>query len=262
MKYLIVIDIDGTLFNSNNQVSKRTRKAIESIKKLGHYIVLCSGRPRHNVIDICHDIGASEIIISSTGTEIFDIANNKIIDSLYLPLTSVIKMYEYAHKYSIKMKISSFDYEYVNIIQDYFQTPIPKDIINFFINNPIKQIMFIYHDNELLEAFKKYINWCTKVKIVDETVGKNEPWFSVNNLYASKGKMVLNLANYLKIFHNNIITIGNDYNDISMFHVTKKSYVMDNANDIVKNHATYITKSNDNDGVAIILENFLQEKTP
>ena len=62
----------------------------------------------------------------------------------------------------------------------------------------------------------------------------------------------------LKINLKDTISIGDDYNDISMFLVTGFSVAMENANNDVKSKAKYITKSNNDEGVAVFLEKILK----
>ena len=70
----------------------------------------------------------------------------------------------------------------------------------------------------------------------------------------SKGNAVHAMCKYLDLKKEEIITIGDGENDISMFNITPNSIAMGNSLECVKKHAKYITASNDEDGVAKALE--------
>ena len=64
----------------------------------------------------------------------------------------------------------------------------------------------------------------------------------------------------LNIDLKDTISIGDDYNDVSMFEVTGASIAMGNANEEVKKKAKYVTLTNNEEGVALVLENLLKNK--
>ena len=88
----------------------------------------------------------------------------------------------------------------------------------------------------------------------------NYNWFTIGSIEASKGNALIKLAEYLNIPIENTVAIGNDYNDISMLKVAGLSVCVDNAVEEVKQYANYITLSNNEDGVAVVLEKILEGK--
>ena len=107
----------------------------------------------------------------------------------------------------------------------------------------------------------------TDVKIVNEStyfhtgvVEKKGLWFSVGHRDVNKGMAIIKLCQYLNVDLEHTYGFGNDYNDIDMFSVVNHSIIMENADEELKKYATIITESNDEEGVAILLENlFLKE---
>ncbi len=259
MKYLILIDIDGTLETDNKSVSSRVTDTIKKITKQGHIVVLASGRPRYNVINEKNKTNSSNYIISSNGAEIFDDTNNMVIYGTYLPVNELLQILNYATKLKVKIKIAKENFEYINY-QKENNCQILIDDLKKVITPNIKQVMFISHSNIKLEKLKKYITKISNIKIVKESTYNQTPWFSIINQNASKGNMLKILAKHLNIPLENTIAIGNDYNDLSMLNAAHNSYATENANNIVKAHAKYITYSNNQDGVAIVLEKIMQEK--
>lgn len=84
MNYLIAIDIDGTLTRDDGTISEFTKKVINKIYQNGNKIVLCSARPRYYIKHFINDIKCFEYFISSNGTEVYDIKNDKVIFANYI----------------------------------------------------------------------------------------------------------------------------------------------------------------------------------
>ena len=81
---------------------------------------------------------------------------------------------------------------------------------------------------------------------------------NIANIDCNKGNAVKKLLEILNIPKNDAIAIGDDNNDLSMFEEVGYKVAVSNAIDIVKDKADEITLSNDEDGVAIFLNNLLK----
>ncbi|MDK6370674.1 HAD hydrolase family protein [Aerococcus urinae] len=77
---------------------------------------------------------------------------------------------------------------------------------------------------------------------------------------ATKGNALMAYAQSKGYQSDEILTIGDSHNDISMFHPVKYSYAMANASQLVKDQANYLAPSNKEDGVAQVIANLLKER--
>ena len=260
---LILIDSDDTIKRSNGNISKRTKKAILRNQMIGNVVVICTARPRYQTIDVMKESGAGNIIISSNGSEIYDVAKDKIINSSFIDNDEVNKLIECAYSRDIRLILTAGNYDYATKdIRNSNQLLLSKDdFINQLKNINIKQCMFI--DTKIDEIYKLKEQLCQdkNISIVNE-INENDPyeekWFSVASASASKGNALEFLANYLAIPLKNTVAIGNDKNDISMFNSCGFSIAVNNAPDYIKKMVDYVTLSNDEDGVAIVLEGFIK----
>lgn len=75
----IFIDIDGTLRNSERELSIKTINTIKKVTENGILVILCSGRPRKYTEKISRECFASKYIITSSGGNIFDYEQNKVL---------------------------------------------------------------------------------------------------------------------------------------------------------------------------------------
>ncbi len=264
MKKIVYIDCDGTLKNDKGEISQRTKKAINQFTQAGNYIVLCTGQPRYFAEKISKEIECESFFISSNGAEIYNNMDGNIIKIVSIDNIDFMKIYEYAEKNDIRIVAVSAGKEFVTKeIRNQNQYMIPnklQDLETFLNNNKIKQIMLISNNNEKINKAKtELINEIDSITILNQSTNEKEPWVAFGNSKVSKGEAIKELTKYLGETINNTIAIGNGYNDISMFEVAGRSVAMENAEDDIKNKVDIITASNNDDGVAIFLENILKE---
>lgn len=262
---LIFIDSDETLKKTDGTISNRVKKAIEENRKAGNKIIICTARPRYQTLEVMKEAGSDSIIVSSNGSEIYDSNDNKIIFNSFVDNDSVIKMVKYAYSKDIRLILTMEDYEYVTKeIRNPNQKLLSKhNYVKELTECKVKQCMFIDKKSEEIYKIKDILSNDNKLHIVDE-INENssyeEKWFSVSNSNCSKGNALKIVSKYLNISIENTIAIGNDRNDISMFEVAGLSVAVANAFDDIKSKVDYITLSNDEDGVAVFLEEILVKK--
>ncbi len=259
MKYLIVVDSDGTLKKSDGTISIRTQNIIKKLVSEGHYVVICTARPRYHTKKVSEEAMASKYLISSNGTEIYDSNKDIIINTIYLSTYDCLSVYEYAKKEDIRIIFVVDDIEYTTqFTRNDNQKILPEDINKFLNENMVKQCMINGKDHEKIYKFKDYVINNLNVNIVNSSnSNKEEIWFCIVDRNASKGNALITLAKYLNIPMSNTIALGNDLNDISMFEVAGQSVAVNNANEEAKSYASIITEDNDSDGVAIFLEKLI-----
>ena len=262
---LILIDSDDTLKKSDGTISERSKKAIRDNRKAGNIIVICTARPRYQTLEVMRDSDANCIVVSSNGAEIYDSRKEQVLFNSFIDKNLVIKLVEDAFVNDIRLILTTENIEYVTKeVRNPKQVLLSNaDYVNVLSECDIKQCMFIDEKKDKIYMEKEVISHFNELHIVDE-ISENssyyEKWFSVSNVRCSKGNALKFLSDYLNIPIENTIAIGNDKNDISMFEVAGLSVAVDNASDDIKSKVDYITLSNDEDGVAVFLEEILVKK--
>lgn len=260
LKYLIAIDSDGTLRHDDGTISDRTKIIVSKLVDLGNYVVICTARPRYHTKKIVDESLASQILVSSNGTEIYDNDKKTLVFVAYVEKNNCIELYNYARKNDIRIIFVVDETEYAtHFIRNNKQKLLSNEINidKFFEENKVKQCMILDNDKEKIEKFKKHtIEIGLKINNFSNPY-EEEQWFSVISSNSSKGQALLVLSKYLNIPIENTIAIGNDYNDVPMFEVAAISVAVDNSNDNIKAHADIVIKSNDDDGVAEYLETII-----
>lgn len=262
----VFIDIDGTLGNSQRKVSERNKKAIKKCIDKGIKIILASGRSRKEIIEYQKQIKASPYIISSNGASAYDRAKQVEIYNEIIECKVIEEIFNYAVENNYKIKLNYKEELVMN------KATYPDEVDKVRTNEELKRIIkdekivqcIVLNENiEKMKAFRNYFTEkIIEAKIVNESKHFKNPelkpsksyYCDITSNFVSKGKAVKQLCDYLGIKEDEIIVIGDGENDISMFNITPNSVAMGNALPNVKESAKYVTSTNDEDGVAKVLE--------
>ena len=263
----IFIDIDGTLRDSNRNLSKRTIDTIKRISNKGILVILCSGRPRKYTEQISRECFASRYIITSSGGNIYDYEQNKVLYANEMNKEAIIKLYEITNSEDVRFIMNVGEGRVVNKVKNADQEKkLEEDIREFVYKNNVVQCTIADSD------FDKIKNLIPKIEEVENVEIKNRHkslldtkfnddktvFCDVANIDCNKGNAVKKLLEILNIKKEETIAIGDDINDLSMFEQVGYRVAMNNAIDIVKEKADEITLSNDEDGVAVFLDKMLK----
>lgn len=146
----------------------------------------------------------------------------------------------------------------------YYEVELQKDICTFLDKNAIRQISLCSKEDIQIEEAKKYITQNPENAIVNEFFkkhnGKRFHYIHCANKNVSKGNAMVGLCKFLKIDLKDVVAIGDDINDVSMIKMAGLGVAMGNATEEVKKIADMVTTSNEEDGVARVLEKILEEK--
>lgn len=268
MKYkLIAIDMDGTLLNSNNEVSERTKIAIEKAKEKGVHIVISTGRVLKSALHYSETLKLKNPIIACNGAIIVDessniIYKNPIDKSLIKSIIDIAKAKNiYYHFYD-----ESRFYSHVRVeeVLAFYNEGSEGNSIDVKIFDDIEQII----ENEDLNVYKFIFIDDNKDNLQSlrleldkiDNIGTSSSW--INNIEAmgcnvSKGEAIKELCIKLNIKPEEVIAIGDSENDLSMLSFAGLGVAMGNGDEIIKKRSDYITDTNDEDGVAKVIEKFI-----
>ncbi len=270
MKYkLIVLDLDGTLTNSKKEITPRNRETLIRMQEQGIRVVLASGRPTYGIVPLANELRMNEFggfILSYNGGEIIDWATQETVYENVLPNEVVPVLYECARTH----RLSILTYDGAEIITENPQDPyVQKEAslnkmavrkTNHFLTDitlPVAKCLIVGDADKLipLEAelslrLQGHIN-----------VFRSEPYFL--ELVPQGIDKALSLAVLLKktgVAREEVIAMGDGYNDLSMIQFAGLGIAMGNAQEPVKKAANYITLSNEEDGVAEAIDKFCSQQ--
>ena len=289
MYKLITVDLDGTLLNKYGEVSEYTKNIIKKVTDQGILVVLASGRISESVLTIAKEIGANKYYISGNGSVLYDMQKKEIIYEKYLSKEKVLELIELCEKNSIYYNIYSessviakslnynvafYNYENtkkssdkkteINIVDDvynYIKTLNTNKFLkmticdeNKIVFSSILRKVKDIPDIDVLEVShmsKKKIKMGTKEVSVGyyytEVSSKNvDKWYAIEEIMKKEN-----------IAKEEVISFGDNNNDILMIKNAGLGIAMGHSNEQVKKVAKFVTQTNDEDGVAKALENII-----
>lgn len=266
---VIALDLDGTLLNSNVEISSETEQVIKKVSTLGIKIVLATGRPLSGVFSYNQQLGLAEksqYNVVFNGAVVQDLDGNIIINHKmnYNDFTNMQKLQRLAKvnlhfettdcfwscDHDLGLNLTKNAYLLNNILKirepDEIKTDFTFNKATFGLIDDIEDVDLLWQSIPDW-AFAKYDIIRSLPEIIEITP-KN----------VSKGSALEQLADRLKIDQNQIMVFGDQSNDLSMFTNPRfKKIAMGNAIDMIKKNADYVTEDNDHDGVAQALKKFI-----
>ena len=264
---LIAIDIDGTLINSHHELTERTKEAITKAKEQGIKIVVATGRPYPGVANILKELGLEDkgdYVITYNGSLVQECDTKKAIVSHGLSYDNFIEIEALSRR--LGSHLHSIDRENIYTANQHISpytiheaslTGMPlhyRAVDQMTADMEIVKMMMIDEPTILDEVISKLPSWFTD----KYTTTKSAPFYlEVLNKQANKGIAVKELADYLGIKQEETMAIGDNENDLEMIEYAGMGVAMANAVPKLKAAANYETLSNDEDGVAVMIEKHL-----
>ncbi len=268
MKYkLIAIDMDGTLLNSQNIVSKKNSEALYKAKEQGLYVILSTGRILTSALYYGQAIELGDPIIACNGAIVSSGNGDNILYDKSIEVEAskeLIKLAEENHIYyhfydrdtfytrEIKDDVVRFYDSYDDNLGDHkMNIEVLDDPVKFLDRKPsIYKFVFIDNDKEKLLDFRMKLSYINGVEISSSWENNIE----VMSSGISKGYGLKYLIDTLNIDKSQVVAIGDNENDIPMFKISGLSIAMGNGESTIKKNADIVTDTNDENGVAKAIE--------
>ena len=240
MKYkLIVLDLDGTLTNSKKEITPRNRETLIRMQEQGIRLVLASGRPTYGIVPLANELRMNEFggfILSYNGGEIINWETQEMVYENVLPNEVVPVLYECARTH----QLSILTYDGAEIITENSQDP-------YVLKEAFLNKMAVRETNDFLTDITLPVAKCLIVGDADK-------------LIPLEAELCLRLQGRINVAREEVIAIGDGYNDLSMIRFAGLGIAMGNAQEPVKKAADYITLSNEEDGVAEAIKKFCNQQ--
>lgn len=249
LESMIVLDLDKTLLNSENQISEYTVNVLAQYKANGGQIVIATGRAITRSRKYAEQIGAVGLI-TLNGSVTY--CNNEIIAQTPIDKEKV---------YDMVQRLMAIDGMSMSVCYpDYMITSNPKfavpgvndynDMKEFSLDE-IQNIKAFSMNYEAMDAIDYDFYGCRKI-----TSQKEEGFHVIACKDVDKINGIKVLCDYLGISIENTIAFGDDYNDLQMLKQCGIGVAMANASEMVKDEANTVALSNNEDGVGVWLNQY------
>ncbi|MGV3346440.1 sugar-phosphatase [Enterobacteriaceae bacterium LUAb1] len=263
---MIAIDLDGTLLDDQHNISNEVISAISRARENGINIVLASGRPYSGIKPYLEQLALHKpgtYCVSNNGSVIHDAANGNHLADHLLNMNDYKKIYQVTEPLALSLHALGNNQIYTanEIIGHYtvHEAYLTRTPLNYKpIENMPTDILFtklmISSEPDKLSSMIKNI---PEALFNHYTLLRSTPYFlEVLNRDANKGLAIKSLAKKLNISKNEIMCIGDQNNDLPMFNFASVCIAMGNATDELKQRATHVTLSNNENGVAIAINKY------
>lgn len=266
MYKMIVLDLDGTLTNSEKKITPRTFEALMAAQKNGCRIVLASGRPTYGIVPLAEQLHLAEyggFIMAFNGGKIIDCESNKTLFEQKLDDSLVPLIYKQTMEAGLQILTyrgnaivtTNAEDEYVN--HEAFINKMPVVQLADFLNEieyPVNKCLVVGEPSRIAD-FEPKIAAQMEGRI---SVYTSAPFFlECVPLNIDKAASLDRLISVLGITRDEVIACGDGHNDMSMIEYAGLGVAMANAEPEVKAVADYITLSNEEDGVGKVINEFV-----
>ncbi|MDV2933469.1 Cof-type HAD-IIB family hydrolase [Enterococcus faecalis] len=264
---LVAIDLDGTLLNSQKEISLRNKQALMAAKQAGVKVVICTGRPLAAIGPYLEELGLQEegdYSITFNGGLVQKNDTGAIIEKTLMPLEAIHELYQlattlnmpfdvlsdevvmqlpsapnYPSIYSSLNKLLTFEsYKLEELTPNRIYNKVVVAIDEAYLNERIKEIPASFYERfEIIKTRNNLLEFMPK---------------GITKAYG-----ISLLAKDLGIRAEEIMTLGDEENDLPMIEYAGLGVAMANAIPLVKEAADVVTDTNDQDGVAKAVEEYI-----
>nr|WP_304213221.1 Cof-type HAD-IIB family hydrolase [Fredinandcohnia onubensis] len=265
-QHLIALDLDGTLLKDDKTISKRTKDTLEKAKKAGHMVMIATGRPFRSSSMYYQELSLSTPIVNFNGAFVHHPLDQKW--GVYhdtLDLKTVKEIVNVADELRVKNILA----EVIDDVYFHFHDESMLDIFGMGKPNietgDLRKILkrdptslLIHPDEEIADKIRKYLS-DMHAEVVDHRKWA-APWHVIEIVKSGLNKAVgiQKVADYYQIPKDRIIAFGDEDNDLEMIEYAGHGIAMGNGIDELKSIANHVTMTNEEDGIALYLEDVLK----
>jgi len=271
---IVALDLDGTLLDSQKRLSEGNRAALERVAKAGVMVVPTTGRFFGMMPPAIRDLDFIRYAITINGAQVYDRETDSAIVKEEIPLKTALEVMELLDAHDVvydcyrsnwgwmtaALQDRAEDYatneHYLKMVREFRKpvTELKAHLRETASEGDVQKIMMFGRKDDPeareLKAIREEVSArFPSIKVTSSTWNNIE----LNIASAHKGNALRRFAEYHGLMLANCMAFGDGMNDFTMVEAAGCGVAMDNAEPEVKRAARIITKSNDEDGVAEVL---------
>ncbi|KQC38501.1 MULTISPECIES: HAD family hydrolase [Frankia] len=253
---LVATDLDGTLIRSDGTVSARTRAALRRVERSGATVVFVTGRPSRVMAGVVAQTSASGLAICANGALVFDLDSGVPVSHRFLEQATALRLAR-AIRAAVPDAVFAVESGVRFGREPAFETmwPDPEELVAAFpellLALPATKLLVRRGGQPFTEVYDVIVELAgTDAVVTTSSVDLVE----IAGPGVSKAVALAELAAERGMTARDVIAFGDMPNDLPMFAWAGYSVAVANAHPDVLAAADEVTASNDEDGVAIILE--------
>lgn len=237
---LIALDMDGTLLNDDHEVSKNNREAIQKAQQKGVDVVICTGRSLMACETYAQELQLTSYIVTGNGSEIWH-TSGQLIERNLLKSELIDMMWKLRNEHNTNHWAAS--------ISKVWKNDMPEDILN----DEWLKFGFETKNNEIREMIFNLLSENPELEVSNSSLTNIE----INAAGVNKAVALTKLCTFLNIEMDNVLAVGDSLNDMAMIKEAGCGVAMGNAQPTVKEFSDWVTSTNNEDGVADAIHQFV-----
>lgn len=268
---LLALDIDGTILNSNEELSPGTRRAILKAQERGVIVVLATGRRLATTLPWARALGVTEPLVVHNGSVIFDQKMQKPIRQHGIDLVMAREILDKLTSQSINYIVYTGESGGERVIGPTWAWKEPENLLVRFLGESAEFVdelavhappirISIIDNWQKVDPFFAELKSSYGDKLNIMLFGaERDTWRGIEIICPNchKGTGLAYLAERLGISASEVIAIGDNINDLEMITWAGLGVAMENGSKELKAKAKKIAPSHDEDGVAFIIDELL-----
>lgn len=260
---MVIADVDGTLVTQEKVLTKRAAEAVLRLHDAGIQFSITSGRPPKGMAMLIEPLKLVQPLAAFNGGVLIQPDLKSVVDQHFLPAGVPEQIIDSIEKHGLDIWIYTATEWYIrdvngaHVAREQWTVKFPPKVVKTF-DGLLGQVAKIVGVSDNLEGVAK----CEKD--VQQTGGdhisaaRSQPYYlDVTHPKANKGEVVLALSKLVNVPADAIATFGDMPNDVLMFKKSGMSIAMGNASKEVQASATHVTASNEDEGFAKAIEEFI-----
>lgn len=267
---LVASDIDGTIIGESNTITPQNLKAIQDMRKSHIDFTICTGKPYAMVKSFCQDLQANygifgngnQIVDLKTGKEIFrkTLTQEQVFSCIDLAKKENLHIHFYTENEVITPKLMYMDLRNFILKDSIFPSDLNFKVVSnmeeYINENKPTVFKLVISSSSSLENLQHELNQKMDVTIFrvkkskqykDKIINKEYEYLDITPSKTNKSEALTILSNHLKLSSSEVMTIGDNLNDIAMLQNFGVGVAVANAYEDVKKVANYTTIHNVDD---------------
>lgn len=264
---LIASDLDGTIVDYNHHIATENLKAINDLHTSHTHFVICTGKTYALSKDFCKNFHASYGIFGN-GSQIINLQTGEEIDKKTLSLDEIQTCLSIAKKYHLHVhaytensilteKLLYMDLRNSILFPNQIQIQFVENLSTYLAKEKTPILKLVISSPSSLQNVKEELEQTVHLSIVsiqkygkykDSVINKEYEYLDISPLAVSKGAALQTLSTYLHLDKEEILSIGDNLNDIDMLQASGIGVAVQNAYRQLKEVATYTTSRSVEEG--------------
>ena len=288
MYKLVAVDLDGTMLNQYGMVTENTKRVIKQTIQKGIDVIIASGRPIDSIKSIAKEVGSERYFIAGNGALIYDMQKDEIIYDKFFPKEKVLEIIKICEENSISynvytdqtilataLKYNVLYYQKENLKKEeskQTKISIVENMYEYVKNKQEEKFLkiTICDDNQtVFQSIMRKLKQIDGIEVLDvshmsrKTIKQGTEEITIEYFYTEitmqnvdKWDALEYLMEKLNVKKEEVIAIGDNMNDKKMIQEAGLGVAMGESTPVVIQIADYVTTSNEEEGVAKVIEKF------